>query len=48
MVALLALEADTRKALVFVPVWFVVPGLSYRSIRRKKSESEHLSYEVGQ
>lgn len=46
IIALLALEADTRKALFFAPVWFVVLGLSYRSIRQKKSESVQLSYEA--
>ncbi|MBF8753890.1 D-serine/D-alanine/glycine transporter [Pseudomonas guariconensis] len=44
--ALLALEDDTRQALYFVPVWFVVMGLSYRSIRRKKAQAVQLSYEV--
>ncbi|MBF8730256.1 D-serine/D-alanine/glycine transporter [Pseudomonas guariconensis] len=44
--ALLALEDDTRQALYFVPVWFVVMGVSYRSIRRKKAEVVQLSYEV--
>jgi len=44
--ALLALEDDTRQALYFVPVWFVVMGVSYRSIRRKKAQAVQLSYEV--
>ncbi|WP_323113776.1 D-serine/D-alanine/glycine transporter [Pseudomonas guariconensis] len=44
--ALLALEDDTRQALYFVPVWFVVMGLSYRSIRRRKAQAMQLSYEV--
>ncbi|MFV3382226.1 MULTISPECIES: D-serine/D-alanine/glycine transporter [Pseudomonas] len=44
--ALLALEDDTRQALYFVPVWFLVMGLSYRSIRRKKAQAVQLSYEV--
>lgn len=48
IVALLALEEDTRKALFFVPVWFVVLGLSYRSIRRNKAEVAHLSYKADQ
>lgn len=36
VLALLALEADTRMALYLVPVWFAVLGLAYRSIRQKK------------
>ncbi|MFZ6050260.1 D-serine/D-alanine/glycine transporter [Pseudomonas sp. CR3202] len=46
MVALLALEADTRQALYFVPAWFLVLGLSYRSIRRSKSEVARLSLDA--
>ncbi|MGH8439372.1 MAG: D-serine/D-alanine/glycine transporter [Pseudomonas sp.] len=46
MLALLALEEDTRKALVFVPVWFVILGLAYRTMRQKKSEGVQLSYDA--
>ncbi|WP_442113716.1 D-serine/D-alanine/glycine transporter [Pseudomonas sp. NUPR-001] len=43
ILALLALEDDTRKALFLVPLWFVVLGLSYRSIRQKRLENVQLS-----
>ncbi|MNH14408.1 D-serine/D-alanine/glycine transporter [compost metagenome] len=46
MLALLALEDDTRKALFFVPVWFVILGLAYRSMRQKKSQGVQLSYDA--
>ncbi|MNH16671.1 D-serine/D-alanine/glycine transporter [compost metagenome] len=46
ILGLLALEADTRAALFFVPVWFVVLGLAYRSIRQKKQQSGQLSFEA--
>ncbi|WP_019407692.1 D-serine/D-alanine/glycine transporter [Pseudomonas psychrophila] len=36
ILALLALEDDTRAALYLVPVWFVVLGVAYRSVRRNK------------
>ena len=36
ILVLLALEDDTRQALYMVPVWFVVLGLAYRSVRRNK------------
>ena len=37
ILALLALENDTRQALYMVPVWFAVLGLAYRSVLRNKS-----------
>ena len=36
ILALLALEDDTRAALYLVPVWFVLLGVAYRSVRRNK------------
>lgn len=48
MVALLALEEDTRQALYFVPGWFVVLGLFYSSIRRSRSVVAPLSCEADQ
>jgi len=44
--ALLALEDDTRQALLFVPVWFAVMAMSYRSLRQKRAQAVQLSYEV--
>jgi D-serine/D-alanine/glycine transporter len=46
IIALLALEEDTRKALYLVPAWFVVLGLSYRSLRQKRSQGVQLSYDA--
>ncbi len=46
ILALLALEADTRTALYLVPVWFAVLGLAYRSIRQKKQEAVQLSFDA--
>jgi D-serine/D-alanine/glycine transporter len=46
IIALLALEEDTRKALFLVPAWFVVLGLSYRSIRQKRAQNVQLSFEA--
>ncbi|MEG0859217.1 MAG: D-serine/D-alanine/glycine transporter [Pseudomonas sp.] len=46
ILALLALEEDTRKALFLVPAWFVVLGLSYRSIRQKRAQNVQLQYEA--
>ena len=38
ILALLALETDTREALYLVPVWFVVLGVGYRLVLRNKQE----------
>jgi D-serine/D-alanine/glycine transporter len=46
ILALLALEADTRMALYLVPVWFAVLGLAYRSIRQKKQATAQLSFDA--
>ncbi|MBH3415073.1 D-serine/D-alanine/glycine transporter [Pseudomonas putida] len=46
ILALLALEADTRMALYLVPVWFAVLGLAYRSIRQKKQTTAQLSFDA--
>ncbi|CAI3804899.1 D-serine/D-alanine/glycine transporter [Pseudomonas sp. MM221] len=46
VLALLALEADTRMALYLVPVWFAVLGLAYRSIRQKKQATAQLSFDA--
>ncbi|MFJ4453868.1 D-serine/D-alanine/glycine transporter [Pseudomonas sp. NPDC089392] len=46
ILALLALQADTRMALYLVPVWFAVLGLAYRSIRQKKQETAQLSFDA--
>ena len=40
ILALLALENDTREALYMVPVWFAVLGLAYRSVRKSKLQAE--------
>nr|WP_314483482.1 D-serine/D-alanine/glycine transporter [uncultured Pseudomonas sp.] len=39
ILALLALENDTREALYMVPVWFAVLGLAYRSVRKSKLQA---------
>ena len=36
VLALLALEADTREALIVTPLWFVVLGVAYQSVRKSK------------
>ncbi|UVL80721.1 D-serine/D-alanine/glycine transporter [Pseudomonas putida] len=46
ILALLALEADTRMALYLVPVWFAVLGLAYRSIRQKKQATAQWSFDA--
>ncbi|MNJ54634.1 D-serine/D-alanine/glycine transporter [compost metagenome] len=46
ILALLALEADTRSALYLMPVWFAVLGLAYRSIRRKRQQAMQLSFDA--
>ncbi|KMM80995.1 D-serine/D-alanine/glycine transporter [Pseudomonas deceptionensis] len=43
ILALLALETDTRQALYLVPVWFVLLALGYRSVRRNKLEVASLA-----
>lgn len=43
ILALLALETDTRQALYLVPVWFVLLALGYRSVRRNKLEVANLA-----
>ena len=43
ILALLALETDTRQALYLVPVWFVLLALGYRSVRRNKLEGANLA-----
>ena len=43
ILALLALETDTRQALYLVPVWFVLLALGYRSVLRNKQEVASLA-----
>ena len=46
ILVLLALEQDTRQALLAAPLWFVVLGLAWRSLRQKKAEEGQLSCET--
>ncbi|MEN5301070.1 D-serine/D-alanine/glycine transporter [Pseudomonas sp. TWI628] len=46
ILALLALQADTRSALYLMPVWFAGLGLTYRSNRRKRQQAVQLSFDA--
>ena len=37
LLTLLALEADTREALIVTPIWFVILGIAYQSVRKNKA-----------
>ena len=37
VLTLLALEADTREALIVTPIWFVILGIAYQSVRKNKA-----------
>ncbi|RWU22961.1 D-serine/D-alanine/glycine transporter [Pseudomonas alkylphenolica] len=46
ILALLALQEDTRQALYLVPAWFVVLGISYRQLRQKRQEGMQLTFDA--
>lgn len=46
IVALLTLEADTREALIFAPVWFAMLGISYLFVRKSKPSVVQLQLET--
>ncbi|MEE1925227.1 D-serine/D-alanine/glycine transporter [Pseudomonas sp. 148P] len=46
LIVLLALEQDTRQALIVTPLWFAVLGLSWRSIRQKRAQAASMSFEA--
>ena len=37
VLTLLALETDTREALIVTPIWFVILGIAYQSVRKNKA-----------
>jgi len=42
ILALLTLEADTREALTYAPLWFIMLGLSYQFVRKSKLQTPHI------
>lgn len=46
IIALLTLEADTREALLFAPLWFVMLSIAYQFARKNKSSTTRLQLET--
>jgi len=42
ILALLTLEADTREALTYAPLWFIMLGVSYQFVRKSKLQTPHI------
>ncbi len=42
ILALLTLEADTREALLYAPLWFIMLGVSYQFVRKSKNQTTQL------
>ncbi|EXF93468.1 alanine glycine permease [Pseudomonas fluorescens HK44] len=42
ILALLTLEPDTREALVYAPLWFIMLGVSYQFVRKSKLQTTLL------
>ena len=48
IIALLTLEADTREALIYTPLWFVMLGVSYQFVRKSKLQTTNIQLEGSQ
>jgi D-serine/D-alanine/glycine transporter len=48
ILALLTLEADTREALIYTPLWFIMLGVSYQFVRKSKLQTTNIQLEVSQ